>query len=125
MGADQVAEIRPALVEVMAGSAEQDLCANLTVSGDAGQWIQATRGLVNMAYPFHDDPAQRVAALGGEWRDFELKTWKAGLYATFRVREGVSTLQTARFIDWLFREALACDADYALDVEVVSLGERR
>lgn len=62
MSADQLAEIRPALREVVEGA--PDTCATFEVAGDSERWMQVIDRTVNAAYPHSDSPEERVSRLG-------------------------------------------------------------
>jgi len=49
MGADQIAEIAPALREALAGG--PDTCVTFEVMGAPEKWVQFVGGTLNAAYP--------------------------------------------------------------------------
>lgn len=124
MGADQIAAIRPALVEVSEGAeAGESWCATFTVSGDRDRWIQVTTDAVNMAYPHQEEPTRRLAAAGAEMGHLQCKEWEAGRFATFRIDGALPAGRLARLIDLLFVTVLGCGADYPVDVEMATIRE--
>jgi hypothetical protein len=121
MGADQIAEIRPAIAEVFAGvDAGENWCATFTVSGDPDRWVQVTADSVNTAYPYREDPAEAVVPLAIA-TSLQLTQWQAGSYATFHFEAGIPARELARMVDVLFSGLLRAPSDYSVDVEIVPL----
>lgn len=125
MGADQVAAIRPLLVELDAAAAEgsPDFCAFFEVSGDEATWAEVVRGTLNFAYPFDEPPEDRLAALRvpplPAWTRSE---WQPGLYATFTYDpEAVTPREVARVVDQILGVVLGSGDDYPIDVEIKKL----
>ena len=54
MNADQLAEIRPVLREVVDGA--PDTCATLEAEGDSARWMQIVARTINAAYPHSNSP---------------------------------------------------------------------
>lgn len=121
MGADQIAELRPAIVEVLEGARSGETwCATFTEAGDPERWIQLTADTVNLAYPHQDEPTARLAALSPA-ASLQLDEWNAGRHATFRFDAALTPLALAQLVDLLFRGILGCDDDYSVDVEMAPL----
>ncbi len=125
MGADQVAVIRPLVAEVEDGHAERpgaDYCARFDVPGRDATWAEVVHDAVNFAYPFADDPIERlrrlhIAVLPG----VSLLTWQPGLYATVSFPDRPPSREVARFVDAILGILLGCGEDYPLDAEIVRL----
>jgi len=78
-----------------------------SASGDE-VWIQVFAGVVNMQYPYSDDPIQKINACGViSPSDLVLDEWEANVSATFML-EGVSMKDQAIFVDQLFTKVLGC-----------------
>lgn len=114
MNADQLAEIRPVLREVVGGA--PDTCATLEVEGDADRWVQAVDRTINAAYPYDDNPEERIARLGLPPLPAKFVGWEAGKFATFEFA-GLEVNTTAAWIDAYFVRVLGCtEGEYHLDV---------
>jgi hypothetical protein len=114
VNADQLAEIRPALREVVEGA--PDMCATLEVEGDSERWLQVVDRTVNAAYPHSDNPEERVSRLGLPSLSAKLVGWEAGKFATFEFAE-IETEVVAEWIDAYFVRVIGCtDGAYHLDV---------
>jgi hypothetical protein len=121
MGADQVAEIRPAIVEVLEGAESGgDWCATLTDSTNSSRWVQVTRDMLNMAYP-HDHAPSPTLESDGPTSQMHLADWRPGSYATFTFEPCLSARALAQVVDRLFVSILGSGPDYSVDVEVVAL----
>jgi hypothetical protein len=124
VGADQIAEIHPAVVEVLQAHADgEGWCATFEVTGDPDRWIQVTATELNLAYPHDEAPsallaARRVAGAEG----LRLHEWEAGRFATFGFEAELDSRAVARLVDSLFQAVLGCeDTHYAVDVELLLL----
>ena len=116
MGADQVAAMRPAIVEVLEGTQGDAVwCATFEIAGDPDRWVQVTSDALNVAYPIVAPPAHLVS---GHERlsKLEVRDWKRNEYATFELPEGASAVEIARLADALFRTILGSGDDYRVDV---------
>ena len=121
MTADQLAEIRAALLESVAGG--ENCCATFTADGDASKWVQFVGTSLNCAYPSEAPPtvellpAELRAGVGG----VELVTWEVGTFVTYEV--GVLDVDAlARLIDAVFVGLLGCaPGAYEVDVEFEQL----
>ena len=115
MNADQLAEIRPALREAIAGG--PNCCVTLEVSGEPSQWIQFVSGTLNCAYPLDEPPA--LARLFPNWcasGQVALLDWQARKFVTFDTKQ-LNVDDLAKAIDSLFVGLLACtEGQYHLDV---------
>jgi len=58
MNADQIAEIRPAVVEAINGA--PDTCVTLEVEGASGKWMQIVDRTINAAYPHRESPEEKL-----------------------------------------------------------------
>lgn len=114
MSADQLAEIRPALREVVEGA--PDTCATLEVEGDSLKWMQVVDRTINAAYPHSDHPAERVNRLQLPPLTVKLVRWEAGKFATFEFAH-LEVKAVAEWIDAYFARVIGCaDGEYHLDV---------
>jgi hypothetical protein len=121
MGTDQVAAMRPAIVEVLEGSEGDAVwCATFAVVGDPARWVQVTADALNVAYPIASPPAHMVSGHERLAR-LEVRDWKPNEYATFDVPGGASAMEIAHLTDALFQSLLGCADDYAVDVGVERL----
>jgi hypothetical protein len=116
MNADQLAEIRPALREVIEGA--PDTCATLAVEGDADKWVQVVDRTINAAYPHSDNPQERILRLGLPEVSGELVTWEAGKFATFELSQ-FQPDDVALWLDAYFVLVTGCACGgYHLDVTI-------
>ena len=114
MNVDQLAEIRPALREVVEGA--PDTCATLEVEGDSERWMQVVDRTINAAYPHSDSPEERVSRLGLPPLSVKLVGWEAGKFATFEFAH-LEVKAVAEWIDAYFVRVIGCvDGEYHLDV---------
>ena len=114
MNADQLAEIRPALREVVEGA--PDTCATLEVEGNSERWMQVVDQTINGAYPYSDNPEERVSGLGLPPISAKLVSWEAGKFATFEFAQ-FEVKAVAEWIDAYFVRVIGCaDGEYHLDV---------
>jgi len=114
MGADQLAAIRPALVEVYDAPTD-DWCATLEIPG-TDFWVQVVRGTLNASYPHTGDPLERFKRLASQLPDVKLTDWEADTYATFSHGE-CSPRDLAKAVDFMLLLLLGDEsADYELDV---------
>ncbi|HEX2674966.1 MAG TPA: hypothetical protein VHM25_29015 [Polyangiaceae bacterium] len=126
MGADQIAEIAPAVREVVDGFTQgRNLCATFEVSGGPDKWIQFTSGTINLAYPVDEDPVLLPAGLGiGPLNSLILVDWAPRTFATFNIEAPMTVRDIARIIDAMFESTLGCAGrDYSVDVEFIELQE--
>lgn len=116
MNADQLAEIRPVLREVVDGA--PDTCATLEVDGDNDKWVQVVDRTINAVYPHDDDPQKRIAALGLHQPMPTLVSWEARKFATFEFAHH-DVLMIATWIDSYFVRVLGCaNGDYHLNARL-------
>jgi hypothetical protein len=126
MGADQVAAIQPAIVELedAARGNEPEYVASFTVPGRDQIWVEVVLGTVNLAYPFHDPPEQRLrASRVVELAGVTLQEWQPGVFATFAYDPSTPSRQVAKFIDQVLGTVLGCGEDYPIDVGIVRLDQ--
>jgi hypothetical protein len=128
MGSDQIATIRPIIAELEDASGNgsgQIYCAAFDVPGRDAAWVEVVAGEVNVAYPFTDDPMQRLDELAlGHTFAIELSEWQPGTFAAFTYDPAATTRELARFVDSLFERLLLCGGDYPLDVWIGPLANR-
>ena len=124
MGTDMIAAILPTLIELRRGAAGgKNLCATFSLEGDGDVWVQITSFEINLAFPFADDPADRLPsavfrAVGG----VELLDWEAKNFATYSYPQEVSAQALAETVDHIFVEVLGQNVGgYAVTVERVDL----
>jgi hypothetical protein len=125
VGADQVAVIRPLVAEVEDGHAarpDADYCARFDVPGREATWAEVVHDVINFAYPFPDDPIERLGRLHlATLPGLALMSWQPGLYATVSFPHRTPSRDIARFVDGLLGVLLRCGEDYPVDVEIVRL----
>jgi hypothetical protein len=124
MGADQVAAIRPAIVELeeAARGHEPEYVASFTVPGRERIWVQVVLGTINLVYPFDDPPKQRLQASGvADLVGLTLQGWQPGVFATFAYEPATPSRQVAKFVDQILETVLGCGEDYPIDVEIARL----
>jgi len=126
MGADQIAEIRPAIAELEAderGRPESAprFFARFSLADRESPWVEIyldDETVANLWYPIDAEPlaflAHRGVALlpGARVVDIEAKL------ACTLAFDRVSSHEVARFVDRLFLNVFGCDEDYAVDVEL-------
>ncbi|GEP46215.1 hypothetical protein [Brevifollis gellanilyticus] len=95
MNADQLAEIRPVLREVIEGA--PDTCATLEADDDPQKWLQVVDQTVNAAYPHSDNPEERLGRLGLPLLSTKLVSWEACKFATFDFAE----FEVKAIADWI------------------------
>lgn len=114
MNADQLAEIRPALREVVEGA--PDTCATLEVEGDSEKWVQIVNQTVNAAYPHSDSPEERLSDSGLSAPASKILCWEAGKFVTFEFGQ-FELMAVAEWVDAYFVRVMGCtDGEYHLDV---------
>ena len=118
MNADQIAEIRPALREVIDGA--PDTCLTFEVEGNQTRWLQVVDHTINAAYPHAEEPEPRLGALP-KVSGLRLTGWEAHKFVTLELPDwDVGSLAT--WIDAYFVAVLACEAgDYHIDVTYETL----
>ena len=112
MGAEQIAAIRPAILEVIQG--DSDVCATFEDEGDCDKWMQFTKFTINAAYPHSTDPHEHlknIPIIDG----LKLTEWEALKYATFAFFPCDAT-SIARWMDAYFVNVLECTMDYDTNV---------
>ena len=132
MGADQVAAIRPALVELEddekshSPGGEARYFARFSVPQKDDVWAEVyleDETIVNLSFPFQDEPMDRLKLSGIELlpggRVMDTTT---GEYCTLAFHR-VPTMTLARFVDALFSQALKCGDDYGVDVSILRFPE--
>lgn len=120
MGADEVAVIRPALLELEAALAGPEdaktgpLCATFEVEPDCDRWIQVVLGApdtLNIYYPFPEHPLERLHCVRKPWpAGLNLTGYEAGTFATFSF-DRQAAIELARFLDAVFVDLLQCRED--------------
>lgn len=114
MNADQIAEIRPVIREVVAGA--PDTCATLEVAGAPEKWMQIVDRTINAAYPHTDHPEENVRSLGISLHSAKLVAWESSKFATFEFPELQQDVASA-WIDAYFVRMIGCtEGEYHLDV---------
>ena len=114
MSADSIAEIAPAIREVIDGG--PNLCTTFTVAGKPDAWVQFVGGVANAAYPRKEDPSAVLATLGSA----SLEDWTPGEFLTVRL-ETDDASSIAAWIDQYFEQILGAGSGYALDVSIESM----
>jgi hypothetical protein len=124
MGADQIAAIRPAILELevaMTESPRTEYFAHFEVAGRPSLWAEVTIGTVNMAYPFTEEPLERLATAGVQaLPGLALQSWKPMVFATFSYEHDVAR-SVAKFVDSVFLRLHGLETDYPLDVAISRL----
>ncbi len=113
MNADQIAEIRPALREVIEGA--PDCCVTIEVEADPEKWLQVVDHTINAAYPHADDPGSRLKRLPGI-SGIRVTGWEARKFVTLDLPEWeIGSL--AEWIDAYLVSVLSCEVgDYHVDI---------
>lgn len=122
MGADQIAAIRPMIVELEEAANNAtgvEYFARFDVPDREAAWVELILGTVNLAYPFHDPPPERlrqsgVAGLPG----LALEEWQPGLFAAFAYDPATPNREVAKFIDRVISDVMGCGDDYLIDVGI-------
>jgi hypothetical protein len=117
MSADQIAEIRPGLVEIFSAPEEEDWCVTFELPEDSDVWVQVTREHINFPYTSSDDPAHLLIwATRSLNLDVQLSSWEPGKFATFTHGNATDARALAKLVDFIFTQVLGCaDVDYAVD----------
>jgi hypothetical protein len=121
VGADQVAAIRPLIVELAeapSASPGAEFCARFTVPEQPGAWAEVVAGTVNFAYPFTDDPIARLGRLGLALPGLGVREWEPGLFATIGFGLSATPREVARFVDGLLAGLHGLADDYPIDTEI-------
>jgi hypothetical protein len=119
MNADQIAEIRPAISEVIKGG--PDTCVTLEIEGESDKWMQVVDHTINAAYPHSDDPEERVKSLPKVPGLVKVINWEARKFATFELADLEATA-LAHWIDAYFVDVLTCaPGKYHVDVKCEQL----
>ena len=117
MGTDQIATIRPAILEAIEGA--PDTCVTLEVESDSDRWVQFVDYTINAAYPYSTDPQESMKSqpvIDG----IMLVGWEPQKFTTFKVSE-IDAMTLARWIDAYFVNMLDSSTDYDLDVSFEEL----
>ena len=126
MGADQVAEIRPAIAELEAderdrGEAAPRFFARFSLADHPSPWVEVyldDETVANLWYPIDAEPLAFLAHRGITLLPgARVVALEAGLTCTLAF-DRASSRDVARFVDSLFLNLFGCDEDYAIDVEV-------
>jgi hypothetical protein len=121
VGSDQVAAIRPAIVELenAARGSEREYFAKFEVPGRDGIWIEVALGTVNFAYLYPEPPAGRLHAAGVvELPGQVLDEWQPGVFAAFAYDPATASHLVASFIDQVLGKVFGCGDDYPIDIEI-------
>ena len=121
MGADQIAAIRPAIAELEAAARNSagEFVARFEIPGSHPLWVEVVLGTVNVAYPWVDDPRERLLRQGiSPLPKMTLTEWQPKLFATFLYELGTPSREVARFVDRVLGEMLGGAADYEVDVAI-------
>ncbi|WP_035648058.1 hypothetical protein [Bradyrhizobium sp. ORS 285] len=115
MGSDQIAEIAPAVREILGGGS--GWIATFEVTGDPTKWVQFEIGCINAAYLSADAPSQKLGGLPA----FALLMWEPNKYLTGSL-DLSDPRSIARWIDdYYFSAVLECADDYSIDVGIARL----
>jgi hypothetical protein len=119
MSSDQIAAIRPALVEILGAADDEEWCATFELSGKPEVWVQVTRSEINFAYTRSTRPVRAMQRLArGLDVELSLSAWEPRKYATFSYRAPRDTRTLAKLVDRIFVELLGCDdPDYPIDIK--------
>lgn len=124
MGTDAVAAMQTTLVELRNGAAKgRNLCATFSIEGDGDIWVQVTSFEINLAYPFTDEPDDRLPrAVFRAVESVELLDWEAGNFATYSYPQHTTARALAETVDSIFVDVLGQKASgYAFSVDRVDL----
>ncbi len=114
MSADQIAEMSPAIREVIEGG--DDFCATFEIVGAPASWVQFTHRAVNAAYPRATEPSALLATFGC----VILEGWDANKFLTVRM-PSADARGVATWIDQYFEKVLKAKTGYALNVKIEKL----
>jgi len=114
MGADQIAEISPALREALAG--DPGTCVTFSLVGKPDSWVQFVDFVANAAYPQLDEPSPLISRLGFGL----LESWEAGQYLTVNLAAG-DARAVAKWIDEYFERVLNAPQGYSVDIKIEEL----
>lgn len=121
MAADQIAAIRPAIAELEAAErdSEGEFVARFEIPGHQAKWVEVILGTVNFAYPYADDPLERVLRHGIKpLPKLKLSEWQPELFATFQYESSAPSRDVAKFVDCILGEMLGGGTDYEVDVGI-------
>jgi hypothetical protein len=133
MGADEVAVIRPALLELEAALTEPvgdsgPLCASFEVEPTGSPWLQVVFGspdTLNVYYPFGKErpPLDWIRQLRTLClAQLRLTGHEPGVYATFSFSRP-SPMELARFLDEVFVQLLESKDEYPLTVKLFRMAK--
>lgn len=126
MPSDEVAAIRPLVVEVYEAeeAAAGEFMATFEHSENPELWVQVVPRRVNLFYPSEQAPLQLLDRLGVKpLAGMTVLDWKPGGFATLD-HEAASAMEIARFVDSIFSLVFGCGEEYPVDCEIVSIGAR-
>ena len=121
MASDQIAAIRPMIAELedAAANSEGGFVATFQISGHPAKWVEVILGTVNFAYPYADDPLERLLRQGIQpLPKLKLSQWQPDLFATFDYESSVASRDVAKFVDRIFSEILGGGAGYEVDAGI-------
>ncbi len=119
--ARQLATIRPYALQIIEAHADENWCATFEADANAEHWVQLMQGTINAAYPYDDDPLERLESHGLSGQVGEMIAFEAKAYATFTLKEA-SVASSAEFVDAWFSTILAVGDDYTVEAELEDLG---
>jgi hypothetical protein len=106
--AEQLSEV---IAKILAG--DHDSFGTFALLEDDERWVQYKPGEINAAYPFADDPAERLGFLP----DFEVLGWEANgyVFGDLNLYEAVAIVE---WIDRYFTEVLGCVSSYQVTIKL-------
>lgn len=121
MAADQIAAIRPAIAELEDAdrNSEGEFIARFQIPGTDVKWVEVILGTVNFAYPYTDEPLERLLRQGIKpLPKLTLSEWQPELFATFLYESSAPSRDVAKFVDCILGEILGGGSDYEVDVGI-------
>ena len=118
MGADQIAEIRPQVVEVFdAAAAGESWCATFRITGYPDLWVEVTRESIR-GPSRQSEPSEFLGNLPRALsQSLQVRDWSPNEFVTFSYDQTLSPRDVAQLVDALFALELGgADFDYSVDV---------
>lgn len=95
--------------------------ANFEPPGEEGAWVQAKLGVMNVAYPYVDDPDVVLKTRGlACLPQVAFPAWVANRYLTLTFGD-IETNEYAAFIDRVFRDLYELPEGYPLSAGIIDL----
>ena len=124
MGADQIAVIRPILVELEdvlneMPDAALGYCATFESPPSERAWVQVMLDALNIHFPFDVDPVAKLKEVGIELGPvFRFASWQAGQHATWEIEGWPGARAVAEVVDRIFERLYGLGEDYPLNADI-------